>query len=163
MIRFLLGLVIGIALVFIYQYVVLAPRQPAADRPSEGYDLEIRLTESYLTDSVQQALTDTPLASQVQHARVEVLPAARLRLLAEATVSGVTAPVAADVQAMAVEGALRTDVLGVELGGVRVPPAIAASLEATLNERIQAQFGNSPYRVVGVATEGHELALRLQR
>ncbi|MBI4494545.1 MAG: hypothetical protein HY690_17335 [Chloroflexi bacterium] len=159
---FILGFLLGAIAALAAQFVLLAPPPPAPQPPAEDFDVEVRLREPFLTGLVRQQLQQTELGPQLQDVQVDALPGRALRLVGRATIQGTQAPISATIEPRVVNGLLRLEITELQLGGTRLPPGLAASLDQLLNERLQQALGATRFQVVGVATDEQSLILRLR-
>lgn len=158
----ILGFLLGALVALAVQFVLLAPRLPTPQPLAEDFDLEVRLRESLLTGLARQELQRIELDQPLQNVQVDALPGRALRLVGQATVQGTQAPVSATLEPRVANGRLTLEIVELQLGGTRLPPQFAASIEQVLNERLQQAMGATRFQVVGVATDEQSLVLQLR-
>jgi hypothetical protein len=168
--RVLVGIVIGIVLgaFAVASWVVFMPMRsvhqvpPVEAQSEQRTDMEVALTDGYLTRQMQQELQGANLPVQLSELRIATEAGNRViaRFVAEAYGQRVNGSVVMAAQIN--DGALSMKVIETDIGNFPLPGSIGGSLETQINSRVQQLIAGSTFRIVGARTSNGSLVVAVQ-
>ena len=156
------GMVLGAAILGTCQATGSVPPtdvgNPGAAQES---DLELTIREAYLNRAIAEHAATTGSTGAVRNVRVDVQPAQRLLFTADVLLlNQVLAGTASGVLSV-VDGRMRVDVDGVQVGALRLPVGLGELVSEPINAELDRVLADGRFQITGVVTTTDRLIVRL--
>ena len=170
--RILLGMAIGIVLgaLAVTAWVVYMPIRASHQFPSvaartgEHTDVELGLTDEYLTREMQQEVQGVDLPIEISNLRIGTEEGNRVIARFVASAYGQHVDASMVLTARVADGSLRMEVVETNIGNLPLPASIIGqSMETRINQRVSELISDSSYRVVSARTTAGSLVVGVQQ
>ncbi len=156
------GMVLGAAILGTCQATGSVPPTDVGNPgTAQESDLELTIREAYLNRAIADHAATTGNTGAVSNVRVDVQPAQRLVFTADVSLlNQVLAGTASGVLSV-VDGRMRVDVDGVQVGALRLPVGLGELVSEPINAELDRVLADGRFRITGVATTTDRLIVRL--
>jgi len=156
------GMVLGAAILGTCQATGSVPPTDVGNPgTAQESDLELTIREAYLNRAIAEHAATTGNTGAVSNVRVDVQPAQRLVFTADVSLlNQVLAGTASGVLSV-VDGRMRVDVDGVQVGALRLPVGLGELVSEPINAELDRVLADGRFQITGVVTTTDRLIVRL--